>query len=121
MRQAMIIACALTILTGCAVMPDNRKASPLRHVKLAVGTTRLDAERIIADATGVKSKYDLYAMDTSLEVRYQDGSTVLLVHYKPGSPAPWVTTPDGHAQHLPPIDGEVLSWEFLTQAAEGIR
>ena len=90
--------------------------SPLRQVKLAVGMKRLEAERVIAEATGVKSGYDLHAMDTSREVRYRDGSTVLVVRYKPGSPAPWIATPDGGAQHLPPVDGEVLSWEFRQEA-----
>lgn len=84
----------------------------LRRVRLSVGMKRLEAERVIAEATGVKSRYDLHAMDTSREVRYRDGSTVLVVRYKPGSPAPWIATPDGAAQHLPPVDGEVLSWEF---------
>ena len=95
--------------------------SGLRKVNLVAGMKRLDAERIIADATGVKSKYDLYAMDASREVRYRDGTTVLVVRYKPGSPAPWVKMPDGHAEHLPPMDGEVLSWEFLSEAAEGAK
>ncbi|MEI7835391.1 MAG: hypothetical protein WCK05_03170 [Planctomycetota bacterium] len=74
--------------------------------------SRLEAERLIAQATGVKSKYDLYAMDTSSEVRYSDGTVILIVRYKPGSPAPTIQLPDGSRQGYPPMDGDVLSWEF---------
>ncbi|MCY2928884.1 MAG: HEAT repeat domain-containing protein, partial [Planctomycetota bacterium] len=97
---------------AAAGLPAAGRDSRLAQVKLAVGMSRLEAERLIAQATGVKSKYDLYAMDTSSEVRYSDGTVILIVRYKPGSPAPTIQLPDGNRQGYPPMDGEVLSWEF---------
>ncbi len=89
-------------------------ASTLLNVKLTVGMKRAEAERLIAEATGTPSKYDLNAMDISPEVRYQDKASVLVVRYKPGMPAPQIQTPDRHIQGFSPVDGEVLSWEFKT-------
>jgi hypothetical protein len=92
--------------------------SPLRRVKLAVGMKRVEAEQLIAEATGVRSKYDLHAMDVSPEARYEDGQGVLVVRYRPGTPAPLVTMSNGGSEHLPPIDGEVLSWAYRPAASE---
>jgi hypothetical protein len=114
MRHAIITACALALLAGCAVTSEDAKDSPLRHVTLVVGMKRLDAEQAIADATGLKSRYDIHAMDTSREVQYRDGDTILVVKYKPGAPAPLFTNNDGQVQGLPPIDGEVISWTVET-------
>ena len=104
--------------TQPASVPTTGLDSRLRQVKLVVGMKRVEAERLIAEATGVKSKYDLHAMDTSSEVRYSDGTTVLIVRYKPGSPAPTIALPDGGRRSYPPVDGEVLSWEFTGAAQD---
>jgi hypothetical protein len=45
-------------------------------------------------------------------VEYRDGDWVLEVTYKAGAPAPWVETPDGSMQHLPPIDETVLEYKI---------
>lgn len=88
-------------------------ASRLRAIELVAGMKRLEAERLIAAATGVKSTYDLHAMNTDREVTYRDGSEALIVKYKPGLPAPTFKMPDGGHQTLPAVDGEVISWEFV--------
>ena len=104
-----------------ASLPSEGRDSRLAQVKLAVGMQRLEAERLIAQATGLKSKYDLYAMDTSSEVRYSDGTVTLIVRYKPGSPGPTIQLPDGNRQGYPPMDGEVLSWEFAAAVTPATR
>jgi hypothetical protein len=117
MKPMIVIACATAVLLGCAVVQDD-KAAPLRHVKLSQGMARLEAERLIAEATGTTSTYDVHAMDTSTEVRYRDATTVLVVVYKPGFPSPRVQDADGLVHGLPPIDGEVMSWRWETDSAK---
>ena len=95
-----------------ATQPD---APGLRQVKLAAGMKRAEAERLIAQATGVKSTYDLNAMDTSREVTYRHGSVTLIVQYQPGAPAPTISLPNGNRGSYPPIDGEVISWRFAPE------
>ena len=111
-RTIAIFSVAVLIL-GCTAA--HRQESLLRSVPLSEGMPRADAERLIAQATGRKSTYDLYAMDTSSEVRYRDGGAVLVVRYKPGAPAPLFTGTNGQTQDLPPIDGEVISWTWETE------
>jgi hypothetical protein len=45
-------------------------------------------------------------------VAYRDGDWILEVVYKAGAPAPWVTLPDGSAQHYPPVDETVLEYKI---------
>ena len=107
---------ALVIMIGCtAIYADKVKS--LKRVPLSIGMKRAAAERLIEQATGIKSTYDIYSMDISPEVKYQMGTTILIVRYKPGSPSPLIKTPNGHVQDLPPIDGEVLSWEYVTDSS----
>ena len=112
----------LTVLAGVALgqsvdlatQPATQPAfSRLRAVELVAGMKRLEAERLIAAATGVKSIYDLHAMNTSKEVTYRDGAEALIVKYKPGIPAPTFIVPGGGRQTLPAVDGEVIAWEFV--------
>lgn len=106
---------ALFILLGCTA-PYADEGQSLQRVPLSIGMKRVDAERLIEQATEIKSTYDISAMDISSEVKYQAGTTILIVRYKPGSPSPLVQMPNGHVQDLPPIDGEVLSWEYVTDS-----
>lgn len=115
------VATHVFLLRMDAAPATKPAASKLPRVKLAVGMKRAEAERLIAAATDVPSKYDLHAMDTSREVAYRDGAVTLVVQYKPGSPSPLVQVPGGGAQHLPPIDGEVIAWRFEQDGTPGTR
>jgi hypothetical protein len=110
------------LATRPATQPATQlAASRLRAIELVAGMKRLEAERLIAAATGVKSIYDLHAMNTSKEVAYRDGAEALIVKYKPGIPAPTFILPDGGHRTLPAVDGEVISWEFVPVEQPGTQ
>ena len=90
--------------------------SSLKEIVLKAGMPRREAEQRIEAATGVKSRHDLHAMDTSEKVAYKNGAEVLTVHYKPGQPAPMIAGPSEEAISFPPADGEVSAWEFIAPA-----
>lgn len=90
------------------------EASPLQKLALKAGMKRAEAENIIALALGKKSEYNEYSMNGVEEGKYNDGETLLIIKYKKGFPAPWIKTAEGKAVHLPPIDAEVISWNFET-------
>ncbi len=84
-----------------------------KFIDLTQGMPRQQAEAEIAKARGVKSAYELWAMDTSDLVAYRlDSRTILLVTYKPGTPAAHVAAGYGHAGH-PPVDGTLVSYRLL--------
>jgi hypothetical protein len=78
-----------------------------RFATLVPGQGRVEAEACIAAVRQVPTTYDLYAMDTSAVVAYRlDPETVLVVRYRPGTPAAHVS--GGAAGGHPPVDGAVL-------------
>lgn len=78
---------------------------------LAPGMTRVAAEAEIARVRAIPSAYELWAMDTSAVVPYRlDAETVLLVNYKPGTPAAHGLS--GQGGH-PPVDALLLDFQVL--------
>lgn len=83
-------------------------------IDLPVGTPREEAEKRIAAALGKPSTYSPYGNNLRGDtVEYTDGTIVLEVVYKAGTPAPWVTMPDGGAEHYPPVDESVISFRYV--------
>ena len=81
--------------------------------ELAPGMSRVSTEEMIAKIRGVKSSYELWAMDTSALVAYQlDSMTILLATYKPGKPAAHVAAESPSSGH-PPEDGVLLNYQVL--------
>ena len=79
--------------------------------KLSPGMPRLEAENEIARIRKVKSTYDLRAMDLSSLVPYKlDPETILLVIYKPGSPAARGINGQGGKS---PVDGSLIRFDVL--------
>ena len=128
MKTCLWLACCCVVCVGCTDGPsspvkntevikadESQPASPLAQLKLTVGMKRAELEKLVAEATGVASKYRVHTMHDEREARYQDGTTVLIVKFKPGFPAPWRRTPDGGAEHMPPMDATVESWELKPQ------
>jgi hypothetical protein len=115
MKRITLIAlvCTLTCVLHGNDLPGqdkNKEISPndwmekLKEFKSEM--PRADAEKIIETVRGIKSTYDLYAMDTSDIVVYRlDERCVLVVCYEPGFPAPRTSIPGGDR---PPIDGKYL-------------
>ena len=66
-------------------------ASPLEEIKLEKGMKREKAEELIANALGEKSTYNIYSMNREKENKYNDKENLLIVNYKPGFPAPWIS------------------------------
>jgi hypothetical protein len=120
-RAAGESAGATSLPTPPASQRATQPAPGLRQVKLVAGMKRAEAERLIAEATGVKSTYDVRAMDTAREVTYRQGSVSLIVQYQPGAPAPTIALPNGSRESYPPIDGEVISWSFATEDPKGTQ
>ncbi len=56
-------------------------ASPLEEIKLKKGMKREVAEKLIADALGQKSAYNIYSMNREKEGKCNDGKTLLIVTY----------------------------------------
>ncbi len=98
----------MAMVAGC-----ETPKSPLQNLQIKVGMKRAEVEELIESAIGKESEYNEYSMYDSTEGKYNDGNTILIIQYKPGFPAPWVKTPDGNIEHLPPIDAEVLSWKYV--------
>ena len=112
MRFISAGAAALLIFTFAALAAENKSPGEWRDEfkKLVPGISRVDAEREIARGRNVQSTYDLWAMDVSELTAYRlDSSTILLVTYKPGAPAPRTT--EGHGP--PPRDGEFVAYRIL--------
>jgi len=111
----------LLVLLGC---PDHQhtsksdgatgsQASRLHQVELSVGMERHEVEEQIASLLSRPKQYSPYGNNLRGGiVRYRDGDCVLQVIYKAGATAPWVETPDGSRQHLPPIDETVLEYKI---------
>lgn len=80
---------------------------------LVSGMSRVSAEELIAGIRDIKSTYELWAMDTSTLVAYRlDSTAILLVTYKPGTPAAHVAAGSNHEGH-PPVDGILLNHQVL--------
>lgn len=98
-----------------AVPPQqSAQASPFAEIDLPVGLPRERAEQAIATALGnAEATYSPYGNNLrGGTVEYTDatGKFVLDVTYQAGVPAPWVTRPDGVAEHHPPVDESVISF-----------
>jgi hypothetical protein len=92
---------------------DSNK-SPFDTLELSAGMTREQAEKSIAVALG-KERSDYSPYGNNLRggtVEYKDatGLIILEVIYAAGTPAPWVTRPNGVAEHYPPVDESVISF-----------
>jgi len=125
MKTLICAACCIVACIGCTAKPSGpinqtedlkpeklQQTSALDKLELSVGMKRADLEKLIAEATGVESKYLIHTMHGQREAQYQDGKTILIVKFRPGAPAPWIKTEDGRRLHLPPIDATVESWEL---------
>ena len=98
--------------TGDLGPEELQRAFALDRLELSVGMRRADLEKLVAEATGVESKYIIHTMHGQREAQYHDGKNILIVKFRSGAPAPWIKTEDGSRLHLPPIDATVESWEL---------
>lgn len=90
--------------------------SPFRGISLRAGMPRARAEELISAALGRPSRYSPYGSNlTGGTVVYTSdgGGPRLEVDYNPGGPAPWVRSPDGGVEHLPPVDETVRSFRVV--------
>jgi hypothetical protein len=114
------IAPVLLLLACCTRQPPvepDKAARPavsrFHSLELEVGMERQKVEEQVASLLSRQNRYSPYGNNlTGGVVEYRDGDWVLEVTYKAGAPAPWVETPDGSMQHLPPIDETVLEYRI---------
>jgi hypothetical protein len=113
-RIALVaLACALACVLPGTELPGQDKKKEIspndwmeKLKELKSEMPRADAEKIIEAVRGIKSTYDLYAMDISDIVVYRlDERCVLVVCYEPGFPAPRTSIPGGDQ---PPKDGKYV-------------
>ena len=113
---ALILTCSAFAQTPAC--HDEKKTAYSNWVEefkeLQPNMSRLETEKIIEKIREIKSTYDVYAMDISDIVVYKlDQKHVLLVWYKPGTPAPTIITSDGRRKHYPPKDGHYLKHRLI--------
>jgi hypothetical protein len=83
-----------------------------RLKELTISMPRASAEEIIAKARGMKTKYDVNAMDLRNIVVYKlDDDFVLVVNYKSGIPRTRLADPGGGETKA--IDGSLISYDVL--------
>ena len=110
-----IIVLILSLLLPASSNAESRSLASWQteFTGLVSGLYRVSTEEKIAKIRGIKSTYELWAMDTSALVAYQlDSTAILLVAYKPGRPAPHVVAGSGSGGH-PPVDGMLISYQVL--------
>ncbi len=109
------IVLAMSLIVSISSYAESRSiaAWQAEFNGLSSGMPREVSEEKIARIRGVKSTYELWAMDTSALVAYQlDANSVLLVTYQPGTPAAHVAAGSKSGGH-PPVDGVLLHYEVL--------
>ena len=111
--KALVLVLSLLLSTSIHAGTDSIATWQAKFIELTQGMPREQAEAKIAQVRGVKSTYELWAMDTSDLVAYGlDSKTILLVTYKPGTPAAHVAAGSGHDGH-PPVDGTLVRYQLL--------
>jgi hypothetical protein len=84
---------------------------------LKKGMKREQVEKLVAALHGKRNMYSPYGNNLKGgTVQYRDGGSVLEVEYKPGSPAPTISKPDGTTQGYPPIDESVIAFTIRRTA-----
>lgn len=111
MKTLALLLLSLGLVAPAAAQTKSPATWQAEFQNLVTGLPRVQAEREIARIRNVKSTYELYAMDTSAWVAYRlDDQTILLVNYRPGTPAAHgINGQGGHA----PVDGTLLTYQTL--------
>ena len=121
MIKCCLIVMGIMLLVGCSQPQEGSKTkevvrsetSRFYTLNLNVGMNREDVEKQVSALLGEEQQYNPYGKNLrGGTVQYRDGDWVLEVTYKAGAPAPWVETPDGETEHLPPIDETVLEYRI---------
>ncbi|MEO8463799.1 MAG: hypothetical protein ABI640_00520 [Gammaproteobacteria bacterium] len=111
--KALVLVMSLLVPASTYAESRSLAAWQDEFVGLSSGMSRELTEAKIAQIRGVKSTYELWAMDTTALVAYQlDSNAILLVTYKPGTPAAHVAAGSESHGH-PPVDGVLLDYQVL--------
>jgi hypothetical protein len=102
---------------------NDSMSSSLEDISIAIGDTREEIEKRVAQILQTQSHYNVYdgsiqnveqpVLYTSNSVLHAHGSTVLEVYYIRGVPAPYVSDAQGQTAHYHPVDQTVASFRFL--------
>lgn len=101
-----------------ATAGPNGTSCQLVNLAISVGMARAEVERAVAAALGVPSTYSVFA--NSLEggtIEYFGYHCTLKVDFAPGAPAPRISLPSGHTEHLQPMDERVLAFKLRLEQA----
>ncbi len=102
-----------TAFSARATVIATSRPCPLANIKPSRGMVRADVESRVAAALGIRSEYSVTGNGLAGGVvRYTAGACVLRVVYRPGEPAPLVSSSDGATQHLQARDETVESFEL---------
>ena len=111
MTLVVFLGCSAHQYTATPEKPKSPEVSRLHQLDLKVGIERQKVEEQVAGLLSRPNQYSSYGNNLrGGVVLYSDGDWVLEVKYKAGAPAPWIETPDGTMQHLPPMDETVLEY-----------
>lgn len=76
--------------------------------------SRAEVEAKVTNLLGKENLYSPYGNNLQGGiVLYEETGWVLKVNYQAGTPAPWVTNENGAAEHYPPMDETLLSYQIF--------
>lgn len=111
----LLVACSASV--ALPPVPD-RSTCRVCLLPLQAGMKRSDVEQKVAALLEKPSAYSAYGNNLRGGiVEYRDAAWLLRVTYAAGTPAPWVIGPTGVAEHWPPKDETVLSYEIVQAPA----
>ena len=98
---------------------QTEKTSRFETLGLKHGMKREQVEKRVTALLNHRNTYSTFGNNLrGGTTKYYDGSWVLAVVYKAGSPAPTIRTPNGDTRSLPPMDETVVKFTIKNEIAE---